>query len=516
MRRSEKKHNQFIEIINTLKRLLGHIWSRIPGRIQAVLVIVVVFLLVSGFYNKIIRGRTWMSHTTINDVDVSGKTIDQSLNLLPDGKDYSLLIHGRGDQDLIIRASDIGYHISLDRDRMKQLFKKQHALIRFPWTSRNYTVKEKAAYDKSMLADVLNQCILIKGSDDYTITEPVSADVVYSKKEGKPVIKKEVNGNSLNKEAFFRAVEDAVEDGAKEIDLEDKETYPGMYKAPALTSDSKEIKQGVKDYKAYINRYICWDMWEGETYTIKPDQILDLAYYKDGKMACRVYKLEKLIRKLCDKYKTSGKTRDFVTHKGKTVRIKGGDYGWDLDYAKTLDQAETALAENLDADAADRYLADPSDSNREQVTVHLKPQYKTEAFRRDDKTYQEWDPDNYTEVSIAEQKIYVHRKGKIAFSCKTISGLPVEGRETGKGVYYVKGRSMDRVLRGDDYETPVKYWIRLTTTGTGFHAAPWQQWKKWSKTYYKKHGSHGCLNLTDDDAKKMYEILEKGEAVFIY
>ena len=516
MRRSEKKHNQFIEIMGTLKRVFLKLWLRLPIRLRAALIIIAAFLLVSGIYNKMIHGRTWMSRTTINGVDVSGKTIDQSLDLLPDGKDYSLLIHGRGDRDLTILASDIGYHISMDRDKMEDFFKKQHALIRFPWSSRSYKVKGVADYDESMLTNYLDQCLFMKGSEDYPITEPVSADVVYSKKEKKPVVKKEVYGNSLNKDVFCKAVEEAIKDGVKEIDLDDKDSYPDMYKAPGLTSDSKEIKQGVEDYKAYVNRYICWDMWEGETYTITPDQILDLAYYKDGKMACRIYKLEKIIHKLCDKYRTAGKDRNFVTHKGKTVRITEGDYGWNMDYAKTLDQAETALAENLDADAADRYLADPSESNRAQVTVHLKPQYKTEAFRRDDKTYQEWDPDTYTEVSIAEQKIYVHRKGKIAFSCRTISGLPVEGRETGKGVYSVKGRSKDRVLKGDDYETPVKYWIRLTTSGTGFHAAPWQQWDKWSRTYYKKHGSHGCLNLSDADAKKMYEILEKGEAVFIY
>ena len=512
-RRTTRKKKSFQE--NALE-ILGAIGREIPFPAKAALVAILVLVFLSGFYAKVIRGRTWMNHTSINGIDVSGKTMDQTLDLLPDGSDYSLLIRGRDNGEFKITDTNIDYKITFDRNKLKKLFKKQHTIIRFPWTSRKYKVAGNCSFDEEKLKEILDQCLLIKGSDYYTVTEPADADVFYSEKEGKPVIKEEVYGNTLKKKAFRQAVEDALKEGAKEINLDDKKTYPDIYKTPKVTADSKEIQEGVKAYNAYINRFITWDMWEGESYTLKPAQIRTLAYYKDGQMHCRIYKLEKLIHKFCDKYTTAGKTRHFVTHKGKKIKVTKGDYGWMLDYAKTLDQAETTLAAALDEKAVNKYLKAPTETNREKITTHLEPQYKSKAFSIDYDKYQDWDPDNYTEVSISEQMVYVHRKGKIAFKCKTISGLPVPGRETGKGVYYVKGRSKDRVLTGDDYETPVKYWIRLTTTGTGFHAAPWQKWKKWSKTYYKKHGSHGCLNLSDKDAGKMYKILEKGEAVFIY
>ena len=492
------------------------LWARIPIRIKAVMIALLVLFLWSFLYTKVIYGGRWMKHTTINGVDVSGKPRAETEKLLPNGGDYSLAVSGRAGGEMTIQAEDIDYEIIPDGKRIDKLFRKQHAIIRFPWSSRKYKVGWKNRYDEEKLKNLIDRCLLVKGSEDYKIEKPVSADIIFSEKEGKPVVKKEKYGNTLNKKEFLKVIKKALDRESRTININSKKKYPDVYQKPAVTSDSKEIRQGLIDYKTYINRYICWDMWEGETWTIKPDQIRDLAYYSDGKMQCRIYKLEKLLQRFCKKYETAGKPRIFTSHKGKKVKITKGDYGWKLDFAKVLDQAETALEEKIDEKAVDRFIDIPSTENRERVTIHLKPQYKTEAWTRDYENYQDWDPNTYTEVSIAEQMIYVHRKGKIAFQCKTISGLPVEGRETGKGVFYVKGRSMDRVLRGDDYETPVKYWIRLTVTGTGFHAAPWQKWDKWSKTYYKKHGSHGCLNLSDKNAAKMYEILEKGEAVFIY
>ena len=498
------------------KRIVGDAWAAVPPATRVIVISVAVLFLVFGLYTKLFRQKTWLSHTRINDIDVSGKTMEESLKLLPDGADYSLLVLGRKGGKMTISASDIDYRLLPDLDAIERKFRSQHAIIRFPWASRHYKIKYKCIYDKEKLDNLLSKCVLIKGSKKYTVEEPVSADIIYSKKEGKPVVEEETYGNSLNKKVFRKTIIKMIDRGSKKIDLDDSKAYPDMYKKPKVTADSKEIRQGVKAYNSYINRCIRWDMDGGESYTIKPKQIIPLAYYADGKMSCRIYKLEKLIKKFCDKYDTTGKTRIFTTHKGKKVKVTKGDYGWKPDFAKILDQAETALTKEIDEDKTKQYINNPSPSNLEKVTIHLKPQYKSEAFSKDYVNYQDWDPDNYTEVSIAEQMIYVHRNGTVAFKCKTISGLPVEGRETGKGVFYVKGRSLDRVLKGEDYETPVKYWIRLTTTGTGFHAAPWQHWDKWSKTYYKKHGSHGCLNLSMNNAKKMYDIILQGEAVFIY
>ena len=105
---------------------------------------------------------------------------------------------------------------------------------------------------------------------------------------------------------------------------------------------------------------------------------------------------------------------------------------------------------------------------------------------------------------------------KSAFKCRTISGKPVKDRQTRTGAYFIKEHQTHRILRGDNYATPVNNWVRIMWTGTGFHGAPWQPWSRWSKTLYKSRGSHGCLNLSPSDSKKIYDLTKYREMVFIH
>ena len=57
----------------------------------------------------------------------------------------------------------------------------------------------------------------------------------------------------------------------------------------------------------------------------------------------------------------------------------------------------------------------------------------------------------------------MYRDGQLAYSCICVSGLPTEknDRITRTGVWYIKEKKPEKVLVGEDYETPVKYWIRI-------------------------------------------------------
>ena len=143
--------------------------------------------------------------------------------------------------------------------------------------------------------------------------------------------------------------------------------------------------------------------------------------------------------------------------------------------------------------------------------------YANTAFRKDYKNFiNDWDPENYIEISIQEQKVYVIRNGKVAFSCRCITGLPVEGRSTPTGAFFIKEHREAYTLTGADYSTPVTNWVRITWTGTGFHPATWQPWSRWTKDLYKTRGSHGCINLAVADAAKIYKMSKYREATFIH
>ena len=114
------------------------------------------------------------------------------------------------------------------------------------------------------------------------------------------------------------------------------------------------------------------------------------------------------------KYKTVGKTRTFIDHNGKKAKLGGGDYGWQLDYEKTLAQTKKALKKKISQDATDAYIADQSENNKSAITLKKKVIYANTGFKKDYVNFNEdWDPDNYIEISIADQKVYFLKKGKV-------------------------------------------------------------------------------------------------------
>ena len=128
----------------------------------------------------------------------------------------------------------------------------------------------------------------------------------------------------------------------------------------------------------------------------------------------------------------------------------------------------------------------------------------------------DWNKNSYIEADLGAQMVYVFKNGKIIYSCTTISGKPVPGRKTTTGMFFIKDHARHRVLRGDNYATPVANWVRITWTGTGFHQAEWQPWGSWSPSLYKVRGSHGCLNLSPSSAASIYELTSYKQMVFMH
>ena len=66
---------------------------------------------------------------------------------------------------------------------------------------------------------------------------------------------------------------------------------------------------------------------------------------------------------------------------------------------------------------------------------------------------------------------------------------------------------------GEDYETPVSYWMPFNKN-VGLHDAIWRN--KFGSNFYKAGGSHGCINLPFYVAEKIYNMVEKGTPVICY
>lgn len=487
------------------------------GILTTALALAAILISTSYFYHG-----HWFNSTTVNGINVSNCTYEEAKAKVEEAfSNYALIINGRESEEktaaLTISKADIDFQIALDEE-LEGYYEEQHDsyFLFHLFGKKEYNCSVK--YSEEKLINLLEKSELVKGSETYKIQKPKDAYLKYNKEKGALEVVEEVYGNQIDVGILQQRVAGALTELDRELDLTENKLEEISYKIPSIKKDSEKLKEKKERYNKVVNHWITWDMGEGHYETITPDLIYKwIRFDKKNKLVVDEEKVGKWVSAFCKKYRTVGATRTLKTHSGEKVEVKGGDYGFIVDYDKTLKQAVKAIKATQKQEDIDDYLAEPTDEAKKKLTDTLKPKYLLRGHKMDyDNFSDDWDHKNYVEISIKEQKVYIWKKGKCVFTTKCITGKPTPDRSTKTGTYYIKEHMQSKVLVGDDYKTPVKYWTRIMWSGTGFHSATWQNWGKWTPKYYQSRGSHGCINLSMADAKKVYELTKTFDAVFIY
>jgi lipoprotein-anchoring transpeptidase ErfK/SrfK len=126
---------------------------------------------------------------------------------------------------------------------------------------------------------------------------------------------------------------------------------------------------------------------------------------------------------------------------------------------------------------------------------------KAQRFRFESTTFQPYQG-NYVEVNISTQRLLFVRNGYPVLECDVTTGKP--GFDTPTGIFRVLSMSRNVNLVGSDYNVWSDYWMPFTTRGHGLHDA-----FRWRSTYggkeYLANGSHGCVNMSLEAARTIYE-----------
>lgn len=115
-------------------------------------------------------------------------------------------------------------------------------------------------------------------------------------------------------------------------------------------------------------------------------------------------------------------------------------------------------------------------------------------------------------------EVVVEKNGVVVRTMPTSMGK--SGTPTDNGVYIVADRHekiiMDSSTYGvavnspDGYKTPVDWATRISYSGIFFHSAPWSVGAQGSY-----NTSHGCLNLSPDNARWVFENAKRGDITII-
>lgn len=291
----------------------------------------------------------------------------------------------------------------------------------------------------------------------------------------------------LNEEKTREMIRNAFENFEPVLDLEAAECYEDL----PLDDEMKKAKMLWEKLKEYQDCGIVYQFGE-ETCPIEAGVVCDFLVLDDegefvldsnGNLCTDEEKVYEFVDRLADEYDTVGGSRQFRATRGEIVTVEGGTYG-----------------NKIDREAEKEYLLEAFlDKRRE---VH-QPVYLQTAVKqgKDDIG------DTYIEVDMTNQMMYYYEAGELKIETPVVTGNTSLRRGTPSGTNFVYNKEMNRILRGEDYASPVKYWIPVRGA-IGIHDASWRS--RYGGEIYKTNGSHGCINTPLEKVAELYDMVEIG------
>lgn len=421
--------------------------------------------------------------TTIDGIAVGGRSVSAVESLIKEEIDgYVLTLVEREEGSEKVAGKDIGL-MPVFNGEVKALLDSQNG---FAWGATLFQKAELelakvVQYDEGSLDEVLGQLSCIKPENQ---REPVSAECSeYSKKDGYTLISADY-GTVVDKAALKSAVGEAVSVLADELDMD----AGGCYVDPEVGDDDKVLLKQIEDFNHYAATVITYDFGE-EKEVLDGETISTWLRSENGKAVVDEEAVAGYVKELAKKYNTAYRPKTLMTSYGREVTITNGAYGWKIDNAEEKAQI----------------LADLSDG----VSVEREPIYSQTANSRGENDY----GDSYVEINLTAQHLFLYDKGELVIESDFVSGNVSKGHGSPTGAFLVTYTTTDAVLRGEDYATPVKYWMPFAGD-VGMHDATWR--RSFGGNIYKTNGSHGCINLPLSVAKTIYNTIKKGDPVLVY
>lgn len=425
--------------------------------------------------------------TYINDIDFSFYTLDD-VNTYIDSyiEDYSLRLKFRGGQEYEITPDQIKLDIKPNITAGK-IIKEQNGFL-WPYYMlkiKDYDLHYSASYDKAALEELLHGFDSLKEAN---MEKPTDAYVTID--GGKAIIIPETEGNYLDFDKLCGIIDEAIVKGASVLDVSDTD----VYEKPELTADSDEILSEQKKLSKILEMTITYEI-DQVSWKLTSEDYGDWISNVKGEWKFSEDKVREYVQSIADRYDTYGVPRNFRTHDGRVITLANTWYGWMIDV-----EAETEeLMKLLEAGES----------------VSHTPSFDCYAA-----VYHDGGDDigdSYVECDFGQQHVYAYVKGCLVWDSDCVTGsLADNGKyRTPEGVYTILYTKSPAVLIGDDYETPVKYWMPfIGELGIGFHDASWRS--SFGGDIYKSSGSHGCVNLPVSAAEQLFNIVYDGMPVICY
>ena len=422
-------------------------------------------------------------NTQINGVDASGKTAAEVQELIAEGVNgYTLTIDERNNQTETIAGTDIKLHAEFDGSLEKMVAAQNPFAWLWHMKQEEYTIGTMVAYDDAALESQIRNLSCL---DPEKAVEPVNAKISeYVSGQGYS-IEPEQEGTAVEAEKLTQAVTGAIENLQDHLSLEEAD----VYKKPTVLKDDASLAEQLDKMNKYAKMSVTYQFGDS-TETLNGDQIHAwLIANADGSVSVDSSKVSEYVSEMAKAHNTSNKAKTLKTSYGSTIQVSGGTYGWKINQA-----AET--------EALAAIIASGESTTRE-------PEYSQKAASHGANDY----GDTYVEINLTGQHLFFYKEGKLVVESDFVSGNLAKGWGTPAGSYPLAYKQKNAVLKGENYRTPVNYWMPFNN-GIGRHDAKWRS--SFGGTIYKTGGSHGCINLPPSVAKTIFDNISAGTPVICY
>jgi hypothetical protein len=413
-------------------------------------------------------------------------TVEQAdAEIKKEAKNYVLTLEERGDLTEKIKGSDFELVYVLEGS-LEDIIKEQNAFL---WVYGLFADSEKelpssVQYNAEKFDNLLNS---LSGMQKENMKKPVNAKISsYLETEKKYEIIPEDEGALIIKDTFIEKCKEAVQFLKPNLSLDEE----GCYKGVTIKKDSVILNRLLKSLNKYVGAEITYQF--GDKTEVLDGSIIQTFLRrrnKSNKITLSEKDIKEYIRGLARRYDTFGKIRRFKTSSGKQITISRGDYGWWMNQAQEFKELKKLIEEGK--------------------RKTRKPVYYQKAASYGENDY----GNTYVEINLRAQHMYFYKNGKMILETDVVTGNPYRDNATPTGIYGVMYKQHGATLVGEDYETPVEFWMPFYND-VGMHDATWRS--SFGGNIYRGNGSHGCINMPYAKAKELYGRIDEGTPVICY
>ena len=418
--------------------------------------------------------------TAVNGENVEFQTVKQVNSLiLEQAEGYGLTLLERGGTEESVTAQQLGMSFS-ETENVRNYKRVQNGFLwpRMFWQQDTYQIAPDITFDEETFDETLASLSCVREGEE---PEDARVELTADGYELYP----EQQGSRIKEDVLKEQVRAAAETLTETVDLEEA----GCYEAPSLTADSPEITELTAKLDQWFATEVTYEF--GSQTEVVDSSVVAGFIQLDG---CEASLSEEAVRAwvagLADRRDTYKKSRQFNSTLRGVITVSGGNYGWQIDQ-----ETETAAL-----------LA----SVEKGETAAKQP-----AWSREGKAWGDNNDvgDTYIEVDMGAQHMWAYKDGALLIDTDVVTGNISRNYGTPSMVAAIQYKDRNAVLRGDNYATPVKYWMPFYGN-YGIHDASWR--REFGGTVYLTNGSHGCVNTPPAAMKLIFENMDSGTPVVLY